>query len=58
MVKVVAGIALLAYAVLLATWVAREHRRMLRRERAFTEAVRAEEQAKTAALIEQLRERQ
>jgi hypothetical protein len=55
-VNIVVGIALLAYAVLLTTWVVREHRRMLRRERAFTEAVRAEEQAKTAALIEQLRE--
>jgi hypothetical protein len=56
--SIVVGIVLLAYAVLLAAWVVREHRRMLRRERAFTEAVRAEEQAKTQALIEQLREQQ
>ncbi len=52
----VVGLVLLAYAVLLTTWVVREHRRMLRHERAFTEAVRAEEQAKTAALINELRE--
>ena len=49
MVNIAAGLALLAYAVLLTTWVVREHRRMLRHERAFTEAVRAEEQAKTQA---------
>lgn len=58
MVNIAAGLALLAYAVLLATWVVREHRRMTRRERAFTEAGRAEEQARTAALINELRERQ
>ncbi len=56
--SIVLGLALIAYAVLLATWVVREHRRMLRRERAFTEAVRAEEQARTTALIEQMRGRQ
>jgi hypothetical protein len=56
-VNIVIGLALLVYAVLLATWVVREHRRMLRRERAFTEACRAEEQAKTAALIEEMMER-
>lgn len=37
---------------------AREYRRMMREERAFTEACRAEEQATTAALINELRERQ
>jgi hypothetical protein len=57
-VNTVVGIALLVYAVLLAAWVVREHRRMTREQRAFTEAVRVEEQARTAALIEQLRERQ
>ncbi len=56
--SIVLGLALIAYAVLLATWVVREHLRMLRRERAFTEAVRAEEQARTTALIEQMRGRQ
>ncbi len=56
--NIVIGLALIVYAVLLAAWVVREHRRMLRRERAFTEAVRAEEQARTTALIEQMRGRQ
>lgn len=52
----VIGIALVAYAVLFGGWLVREHRRMIRQELAFTEAVRAEEQAKTQALIAQVEE--
>lgn len=54
----VVGIALVVYAVLLGAWVVRETRRMLRRERAFTEACRVEEQATTAALIARIEEEQ
>lgn len=55
--SIVVGLALVVYAVAYGAYQVREVRRMIRAERAFTEAVRAEEQARTAALVEELRRR-
>ena len=46
----VIGIALVAYAVLFGAWLVREHRRMIRQEREFTEACRREQEAQTRAI--------